>query len=218
MKNAISLSLGLTLLLIISMGFRWDKNLIISCVVPNETLSLAKLEKVDGDQLIETLILQRFNFNKAVIKNGFDPKKETPKAISIINNSPTSIISFSGFDYLVKQNKVISVNGIQLSPAALATITDKVVKLDQMQQYCCAQANLVYKREKRDLNTIKTLDRQYFAALRAFRLITSNIAGLANKSDASLAIETAVAKTKLPDIKIIETKTDYKSGYVAEIE
>ncbi|KQM78142.1 hypothetical protein ASE74_15680 [Pedobacter sp. Leaf216] len=199
------------------MGFRSDKNLIFKGNKLNETLPVAKLEKVDGDQLIETLILQRFNFNKSIIKNGFDAKIESPKITSIINNGPASIVSFSGFDYLVKKNKVIGVNGIELSPSALATITEKVVKLDQMQQYCCAQANLANKREKRDLNTIKTLDRQYFAALRAIRLITENIADLATKSNASFAIETAVAKTRIPDIKIIETKTDYKGGYVAEV-
>jgi hypothetical protein len=218
MKNAILLPLGLTVLITISMGFRSDKMLISSGNVVAITRPLASLEKVDGDQLIETLILQRFNFNKALIKDGFDPQKQFPKAISIINSSVAGIVSFNGFDYFVKQNRVIGVNGIGLSPSALATITEQMFKLDQMQQYCCVQANLEYKRETRNLNEIKALDRQYFAALRAFKLVTSNIADLASKSSASLDIEIAVAKIKLPDIKIIGMKTENKGSYVAEIK
>jgi len=218
MKNAIFLPVGLILLITLSVGFRSDRSLITSGNGLIITRPLGYMEKLDGDQLIETLILQRFNFNKALIKNGFDPKKETPKAISIINSSSASIISFSGFDYLVKQNKVIGINGIQLSSSALATITDKIVKLDQMQQYCCIQANLAYKQENRDLNTVKTLDRQYFAALKAFRSVTSNIADLANKSNPSLAIVTAVAQIKMPDVKMIGTTTDLNGSYVAKIK
>jgi hypothetical protein len=218
MKNVLILPLAFVFLLTINMGFRSDKILKYNIDAGHETQPMPKLEKLDGDQLIETLLLQRFNFNKELIKNGFDPKKEMPKAISILNSSPASIISFCGFDYLVKQNKVMGVNGIQLSASALATITEKIVNLDQIQQYCCMQANLVYKRENRDLNEIKALDRQYFAALKAFRLVTSNIADHANRSNASLAIETAVAKIKMPDVKIIETKINYQGGYIAEIK
>jgi hypothetical protein len=77
---------------------------------------------------------------------------------------------------------------------------------------------LEYKRETRNLNEIKALDRQYFAALRAFKLVTSNIADLASKSNASLDIEIAVAKIKLPDIKVTGIKTENKGSYVAEIK
>jgi len=218
MKNAILLPLGLTLLITIVSGFRSDKVLIANNHAEDSVARLTSEEKVDGDQLIETLILQRFNFNKALIKNGFDPNKEFPKSLSIVNSSPTRTISFNGFDYLIRKNKVIDVKNIRLSESALATITAKIVALDLMQQYCSIQANLAYRNEKRDLNNIKTLDRHYFAALRAFKIVTSNIANLASKSNASVAIETAVAKIKMPDVKMISTKTERNGSYVAEIE
>jgi hypothetical protein len=174
--------------------------------------------RVDGDLLIEALLAQRFNFNKALIKDGFDPKKQLPKAISIINSAPTGTISFSGFDYSIRGNKVVGVKGIKLSPSALVTITEKVVKLDQIQQFCSAQVNLAYKQENRDLNAIKTLDRHYFAALKAIKSVTFNIAKLAKKPNTSITIEMSVGKIKLPDIKVIGMKTENKGSYVAEIE
>jgi hypothetical protein len=219
MKNAISISFGLILCTVISIGCSSNKKLVNHYNIGLTSIEpLEDQERVDGDKLIETLFAQRFNFNKTLIKYGFDPKKQLPKSISIINSAPTSTISFNGFDYLIKQNKVVAVKGIKLSPSALVVITEKVVKLDQIQQYCSAQVNLAYQQRNRDLNTIKELDRQYFTTLRTIKLVTSNIAGLAKKPNASVSIEMSVAKIKLPDLKVIGMKTENKGGYVAEIE
>lgn len=173
-------------------------------------------ERINGDQLVDELLAQRFNYNKAVIEDGFNSKRQFPKAISLINNTSLKTISFNGLDYLIKDDKVVGIKGIKLPPSTLSTITEKVAKLDQIQQYCCEKVNLEYQQKNRDLNTIKTFDRKYFAALNTLKNITSSIAAEAKKRNASVSIEMSLAKIKLPDIKLLGMKS--KGTYVAKIE
>jgi len=119
-------------------------------------------------------------------------------------------------DYLVEHRKVMGIKKVNLSISALTAITEKVMHLDLLQQYCCEKANLEYQQKNRNLNAIKTLDRQYFAALNTLKSITSNIAAEAQKRNVSVSIEMLLAKIKLPDIKIPGMKT--KGNYVARME
>ncbi|MGN8056537.1 hypothetical protein ACTJKN_09710 [Pedobacter sp. 22163] len=173
-------------------------------------------ERMDGNQLIDSLLADRFSYNKALIEYGFNSKKQLPKPTAIINNSPLKTISFNGLNYLVMGGKVIDIKGLKLSASALSIITEKLASLDQIQQHCCEKANLEYQQKNRDMNAIKTLDRQYFAALNTLKNITSSIAIEARKRNASVSIEMSLAKIKLPDIKNPGLKT--KRNYVAKIE
>ncbi|TBO40862.1 hypothetical protein [Pedobacter kyonggii] len=173
-------------------------------------------ERIDGNQLIDSLLADRFSYNKALIEDGFNSKKQLPKPTAIINNSPLKTISFNGLNYLVKDDKVVDIKGLKLSASALSIITEKLASLDQIQQYCCEKINLEYQQKNRDINAIKTLDRQYFAALNTLKNITSSIATQVRKRNASISIEMSLAKIKLPGIKNPGMKT--KRNYVAKIE
>lgn len=170
----------------------------------------------DGNQLIDSLLADRFSYNKALIEDGFNSKKQFPKPAAIIINTPLKTMSFNGLTYLVKDDKVVDIKGLKLSSSALSIITEKLANLDQIQRYCCEKSNLEYLQENRDMSAIKTLDRQYFAALNTLKNITSSIATEARKRNASISIEMSLAKIKLPDIKNLSMKT--KRNYVAKIE
>ena len=170
----------------------------------------------DGNQLIDSLLADRFSYNKALIENGFNSKKQLPKPTAIINNTPFKTMSFNGLTYLVKDDKVVDIKGLKLCSSALSIITEMLANLDQIQQYCCEKSNLEHQQKNRDMNAIKMLDRHYFAALNALKNITSSIATEARKPNASISIEMSLAKIKLPDIKNFSMKT--KRNYVAKIE
>lgn len=170
----------------------------------------------DGNQLIDSLLADRFSYNKALIENGFNSKKQLPKPTTIIINTPFKTISFNGLNYLVKDDKVVDIKGLKLSVSALSILTEKLASLDQIQQYCSEKANLEYQQKNRDMNAIKTFDRQYFAALNTLKNITSSVAIEARKRNAPISIEMLLTKIKLPDIKNPQVKT--KRNYVAKIE
>lgn len=208
MKNKSLPFLGVILFICISCNS--NKNLIVAHAIGTS-------EQIkDGNQLIDSLLADRFSYNKALIKDGFNSKKQLPKPTAIINNTPLKTISFNGLDYLVKDDKVIEIKGLKLSVSALSIITEKLANLDQIQQYCCEKANLEYQHKNRDINVIKTLDRQYFAALNTLKNITSSIATKARKRNASISIEMSLAKIKLPDTKLLGVKS--KGTYVAKME
>lgn len=173
-------------------------------------------ERIDGNQLIDSLLADRFSYNKSLIKDGFNSKKQLPKPTTIITNTPLKTISFNGLNYLVKDDKVVDIKGLKLSLSALSILTEKLAILDRIQQYCSEKANLEYQQKNRDMNAIKTLDRQYFAALNTLKNITSSVAIEARKRNASISIEMLLAKIELPDIKNTRMKT--KRNYVAKIE
>ncbi|KRT13759.1 hypothetical protein ASU31_22660 [Pedobacter ginsenosidimutans] len=215
MKNK-SLPL-LWVVLLICLSCNPNKNLIVAHTIGTSTSEQIKDgERIDGNQLIDSLLTDRFSYNKALIKDGFNSKKQLPKPTAIINNTPLKTISFNGLNYLVKDGKVVDIKGLKLSASALSIITEKLANLDQIQQYCCEKSNLEYQQENRDINTIKTLDRQYFAALNTLKHVTSSIATEARKRNASILLEMSLAKIKLPDIKNLGMKT--KRNYVAKIE
>ena len=170
----------------------------------------------DGNQLIDSLLAERFSYNKALIEDGFNSEKQLPKPTAIINKTPLKTISFNGLNYLVKDDKVVDIKGLKLSASALSIITEKLSSLDQIQYNCCEKANLEYQQKNRDMNAIKTLDRQYFAALNTLKNIISSIATEARKRNASVSIEMSLAKIKLPAIINPDMKT--KRNYVAKIE
>jgi hypothetical protein len=213
MKNAVSLSLWITLFVACCTGCNSNKNLITQNSSLN-TLNQFKVgEKINGSQLIEAMLAQRFQFNKILIKNGFNPKMPYPKVVSVMNSASVVTISFNGLDYSVIENKIAGIKGITLSPLALSSLSDKMTKLDLIQQYYGEQSNLAYGLKKRDLQMIKELDRRYFAALKSIRQITLHISELARKPHPAISIEISIAKIKLPDNKI-----EFKKNYVAEAE
>jgi hypothetical protein len=209
MKNKILPFLGVILFICFSCNS--TKNLTASHAIDTTAEQIK-----DGNQLIDSLLADRFSYNKALIQDGFNSEKQLPKPTAIINNTPLKTISFNGLNYLVKDDKVVDIKGLKLSASALFIITEKLSNLDQIQYNCCEKANLEYQQKNRDMNAIKTLDRQYFAALNTLKNIVSSIAIEATKRNASVSIEMSLAKIKLPYIKNPDMKT--KPNYVAKIE
>jgi len=133
--------------------------------------------------MIERLASQRNEFNKN------RKHANLPKAEYIINRNNLTIITFNGLDYYVKNNRVIGIQGLNLSDEALAQITEKLVLLDSV-QYCYSEkSNVDFQNERLFLLSLKMLS-----------TTTRDIAALAKTHNPSLNVENNVAKMRLPNV------------------
>ncbi|QPH40193.1 hypothetical protein [Pedobacter endophyticus] len=154
-----------------------------------------QMEGIDGDKIIKDLANNRYLYNKSLISHTKQPL-ELPKPQSIIDAQAT--INFGGYDYVIVNKKVTQVKGLVLSTATLALLSDKLNLLDRFQHRCADRVNAEYAQPNRNLQYIKTLDRQYFSALNQFTEITQHIAQLSKKRNASITIELALRKIEGP--------------------
>jgi len=175
----------------------------------SQTLSAQEIQihTVDGDALMKKLLSQRYEFNKALIKNGASELVNLPKSEAIFNRKHLTTVHFNGLDYVVKDNNIVAVKGLNLSAGCLAAITEKLLLLDRTQMYYTEKSNQQYAFSNRDLVYIKTLDRNYFSTLMLLENITTKVAGLVNKDNASLAIETTLSKSKVINLPGDDSKT-----------
>ncbi|TCD10513.1 hypothetical protein EZ449_09200 [Pedobacter frigidisoli] len=200
MKLSNQVYLIVVLLIMATFGCSSNKNI---AGITNSSIAYAEtfdsFEKVNGDKLIKELLLQRFEFNKNIIKAGFTDGMALPKPKSIMNRSDLTSITFGKLVYLVKDSRILGVRGVPLTSTALNAINSRITKLDKVQQYCAEKTNTEYIKPNRDIQYIKTLDRQYFSSLKTILLITSNISSLSKKPNPSVSIEMSVASIKLGD-------------------
>jgi hypothetical protein len=148
-----------------------------------QATSFENIDRLNGNDMIERLSTQRNEF----IKN---PKKnELPKAEYIINRNNLTIITFNGLDYFVKDNRVIGIQGLNLSEDVLAQITQKLVLLDSVQYSYGEQSDADFQK-----------DRLFFLSLKMLSSTTRDIAALTKTTNPSLNVENNVAKMRLPNV------------------
>lgn len=157
-------------------------------------------EKIDGNSLIKKLLNERYQFNKALIKQ-VKTTVQSPQPKSFLK-SDSFVISFSGRDYVINNRQVVEIKGILLSKTALAAIAAKLALLDDYQIKCSESVNAEYKKDERNLQYIKKIDRQYFSYLKQITTITADIAHSVSKPNASITIEMAMDKVRVPLLNI----------------
>lgn len=150
------------------------------------------VDKVNGNDVIERLSEQKAGLNKN-IRNG-----NLPKAEYIFNKSNLTIITFNGLDYYVKNNRVVGIQGLELSDDALDQITEKLILLDSVQYNYTERANSEY--YKGDVQKIRNINRLFQASLKILSSTTRDIAALTRTENPSLNVENNIAKMRLPNV------------------
>ncbi|WP_025142686.1 hypothetical protein [Pedobacter jeongneungensis] len=139
---------------------------------------IENVDKVNGNAVIERLSAQ-----KKSRKNG-----NASKAEYIINRNNLTIITFNGLEYFVKNNRVIGIQGLELSEEVLDQITDKLVLLDKVQHDYSERAATEYD------------NRLFLLSLKMLSSTTRDIAALAKAENPSLNVENNIAKMRLPNV------------------
>ncbi|WP_147243693.1 hypothetical protein [Pedobacter miscanthi] len=152
------------------------------------------IERVNGNEMIERLGNQKTNFNKKYRSGNL------PKAEYIFSRNNLTIISFNGLDYYVKNNRVVGIQGLELSDEVLNQITEKLVTLDSVQHSNSEKANFEYYNANVDIQKIRNIDRQFMASLKMLASTTRDIAALTKTENPSLNVENNIAKMRLPNV------------------
>lgn len=170
------------------------------------TTSVAAVSKINGDDLIEKLSSRRFEFTRNLTKS--NSNLAFPQAESIFNRAHETIITFNGMEFLVKDNEVIAIKGLNLSEEVLAQITEKLVFLDRVQFYYSEKSNMTYLSPNSDIQEVKFLDKQFISSLKIFNTTLKDIASFTKAENPSLSVEMNVSKMREPNIdKSIEKQT-----------
>ncbi len=151
-------------------------------------------DRLNGNDMIERLAAQRSAYNKNRSKNSL------PKAEYIINRNNLTLISFNGLDYYIKNNRVIGIQGLNLSDEALNQITGKLVLLDSIQFNQSERSNTEHFNPNVDFQKIRNIDRQFMLTLKMLSSTVRDIAAFTKSENPSLTVETNVAKMRLPNI------------------
>jgi len=173
-------------------------SLSIHALAQNKQTKLADIfgnaDRLNGNDMIERLAAQRSAFNKNRSKNSL------PKAEYIINRNNSTLISFNGLNYYIKNNRVIGIQGLNLSDEVLNQITDKLVLLDSIQFNQSEWSNTEHFNPNVDFQKIRNIDRQFMLTLKILSSTVRDIAALTKSENPSLTVETSVAKMRLPNI------------------
>jgi hypothetical protein len=181
----------------------------IHALAQNKPTKLADVfenaDRLNGNDMIERLAAQRNAYNKNRSKNNL------PKAEYIINRNNLTLISFNGLDYYIKNNKVIGIQGLNLSDEVLNQITDKLVLLDSIQFNQSERSNTEHFSPNVDFHKIRNIDRQFMLTLKMLSSTVRDIAALTKSENPSLTVETNVAKMRLPNIDKAAEKSNVQS-------
>jgi len=153
-----------------------------------QAVSFENVDRINGNHMIERL-------GDEFIKNRKKGKLSKPEYF--INRENLTIITFNGLDYLIKNNRVIGIQGLALSTEVLAQITQKLVLLDSAQ----------YSYSEKSDNDFQN-ERLFLLSLKMLSTTTRDIAALTKTNNPSLNLETKVVKMRLPNVdKSQETLT-----------
>ena len=163
------------------------------------------IDRLNGNDMIERLAAQRSAFNKNGSKNSL------PKAEYIINRNNLTLISFNGLNYYIKNNRVIGIQGLNLSDEVLNQITNKLVLLDSIQFNQSERSNTEHFNPNVDFQKIRNIDRQFMLTLKMLSSTVRDIAALTKSENPSLTVEANVAKMRLPNIDKAADKSNMQS-------
>ncbi|AZI27602.1 hypothetical protein EA772_20475 [Pedobacter sp. G11] len=172
----------------------------------NHTSSAEVTTKINGNSLIENLLTQRDAFTKSLNKS--NEVVALPQAQYIFDRDQQTTITFNGLDFVIRDNEVLAIKGLNLSKEVLTQITEKLVFLDRVQFYYAQKSNLTYLNPNADVQEVKFLDKQFISSLKIFNTTVKDIAALAKTENPSFSVETNISKMRQPNIdKAIEKQT-----------
>jgi len=208
MKNALSIAL----LFLVTLSFTSISILASAQQVRtvNHTTSSQISDQINGDDLVGKLLIDRYEFTKSLGKNTAG-NTNLPKAEYIFNRDHQAIISFNGLDFIIKDNQVIGIKGLNLSNEVLSQITEKLVFLDRVQFYYSEKSNLTYLNPNMDIQEVKYLDKQFFSALKILNATVRDIAAFTKKQNPSLTVEMNISKMRQPNIDKSVEKQSFQS-------
>lgn len=160
-------------------------------------------ERINGDQLIKTMILAKREFNK---KFGSEMVSlaELSAPQYILNWNKPTIITFDGLDYLVQNNCVLAIKGLNLPDNVLNQVTEKLSFLDQVQFDYNKKINTVYANGARNIQNVRNLDKSYLLTLRIFSTTVNDIAYLTKKHDTAFLAANLI-KMPTPNLNAIRS-------------
>ena len=156
-------------------------------------------DHVNGNELIKNMISAGHSLYK---NRNVSHTVSTPKYI--LNRIKPTFISFDGLDYLVQNDCVLAVKGINLTDDALSQITEKLSFLDQAQFSNNEKINLVYHNENNS-QKIRNLNKWYLLTLRILSTTLNDFANLTKRYDAATLAEN-LAKMRVPNIDVAATQ------------
>ncbi|MFW0714353.1 hypothetical protein [Pedobacter sp. N23S346] len=187
-----------TLTLLISHAFAQER------VTANTvSSSFEAYECIDGNNLIKKMISAKHEFNKKR-KSETVLLSELSAPQHILNRNKPTIITFNGLDYLIQNNCVLAVKGLNLSDDVLAQITEKLSFLDQVQFDYNERINMAYVNEENNVQYIRNLDKWYLLTLRILSTTVNDIAALTKKHDAS-SLAANLIKMPVPNLNAISS-------------
>ena len=161
-------------------------------------------DHVNGNELLKKMISAKHELNKnSNPKNAVSANLSAPKYI--LNRIKPTVISFNGLEYLVQNNCVLAVKGLNLSDDALSQITEKLSFLDQVQFGYNEKINQAYCNEN-NTQKIRNLNKWYLLTLRIISTTVNDFANLAKKYDAETFAENLV-KLPVPNIDAVTAPT-----------
>ncbi|MBC6109202.1 hypothetical protein ACFOG5_12175 [Pedobacter fastidiosus] len=167
--------------------------------------------QVNGNDAIEKLRDARYSFNKSIIKSKKAQLSYLPKSEYIFDKPGTHTVLFEGVKFVIKENNVVSVNGITASSEVLAMVTEKLMTLDRLQYFYSEKSNQEYLSSVRSLPYIYNSDRQFFSTLRILSTTVRHIAALAKPKTSSIEFELGIAKLREPNIDRTILTDEYKT-------
>lgn len=160
-------------------------------------------ERINGNQLIKTMISAKREFNK---KFGSETVSlaELSAPQYILNRNKPTIITFDGLDYLVQNNCVLAIKGLNLPDNVLNQVTEKLCFLDQVQFDYNKKINTVYANGARNIQNVRNLDKWYLLTLRIFSTTVNDIAALTKKHDTAVLAANLI-KMPTPNLNAIRS-------------
>lgn len=173
-----------------------------------------KLNTINGNETIEKLRNGRYTFNKNLIKSRNVATANLPKSEYIFNKPGVYSVVFDDIKFVLSDNEVKSINGIQPSEKALEIITERLTALDRLQFIYSQKSNEEYLNSKPNLNDIVNLDRQFFSVLKIMGTTVKSIAVLSKEKTPSVSFELGLAKLRKPNINEALLNEDSRSSSI----
>lgn len=160
-------------------------------------------ERINGNQLIKAMISAKQEFNKKFSSETVS-LSELSAPQYILNRNKLTVITFDGLDYLVQNNCVLAIKGLNLPDNVLNQVTEKLCFLDQVQFDYNKKINTVYANGARNIQNVRNLDKWYLLTLRIFSTTVNDIAALTKKHDTAVLAANLI-KMPTPNLNAIRS-------------
>ncbi|PWS25979.1 hypothetical protein DHW03_18170 [Pedobacter yonginense] len=196
----------LYILTIIVTGFNYS--------VLAQSVSPISIAQVNGTEAIAKLREARFTFNKASMSSRKTNLSSLPQSEYIFDKPGMHAVSFEGVKFVLKDQKVVSINGMTASDEVLAVITEKLLTLDRLQYFYSEKSNQEYLNAVKSNSYIFHADRLFFAALKILGTTVKDIAAIAKPEISTTQLALGIAKLPKPNIDQTIMLKDFQNNSI----